>query len=377
MPHSSMLNPLFIQHDASMRLNAFATSMLRMTLLIALTNAVFPALATWYPADIISNGQKSTYTPLTQASKAWRICALLPHGKDQYWWGVAFGLSQEARRQGVTLGIYDAGGYDKIEQQKQQLRDCYALKAQAYIIAANTADGLVTDIEQLIAAGIPVIDLVNGIATDKLTSRSLVSFEDMSTAATDYIAAQQLTPIDKGSPKLKVAWFPGPKDASWVIAAEQGFRQAAAKHEFEIIEGGYGATELFIQADLVRKTLTKQSIDYVVANAVAATFAARLLDRQSEPAGKVIAFYSNAQTIELVQKKQLLATVSDFPVLQARIAVDLAVRALEGAPYPRRVSPMIKVISQDNVNQIDLEQILAPENQWMIHQDLPTLSETR
>lgn len=63
MPHSSMLNPLFIQHDASMRLNAFATSMLRMTLLIALTNAAFPALATWYPADIISDGQKSTYTP--------------------------------------------------------------------------------------------------------------------------------------------------------------------------------------------------------------------------------------------------------------------------------------------------------------------------
>ncbi|WP_446444547.1 hypothetical protein [Shewanella sp. 1180_01] len=63
--------------------------------------------------------------------------------------------------------------------------------------------------------------------------------------------------------------------------------------------------------------------------------------------------------------------------MQARIAIDLAVRTLEGAPYPRRVSPVIKVISQDNIHQIDLEQILAPENQWMIHQDLPSVKGTR
>ncbi|BFL85857.1 TMAO reductase system periplasmic protein TorT [Shewanella baltica] len=274
--------------------------------------------AAWYPADVIADGQKTLYTPLTKANQAWRICALLPHGKDQYWWGVAFGLSQEAERQGVTLGIYDAGGYDKIEQQKQQLHDCYALKAQAYIIAANTADGLIADIEQLSAAGIPVIDLVNGIATDKLTSRSLVSFEEMSVAATEYIAAQQREAINQDSPKLKVAWFPGPKGASWVMAAEQGFRQAAGKQAFEVIEGGYGTTELFVQADLVRKVLAKQSVDYVIANAVAATFAARFLDGRRNQTGKVIAFYSNAQTIELVQKKQLLATVSDSPVLQAQ-----------------------------------------------------------
>ncbi|WP_413485349.1 hypothetical protein [Shewanella baltica] len=156
-----------------------------------------------------------------------------------------------------------------------------------------------------------------------------------------------------------------------------GIRQAAAKQEFDTIEGGYGTTELFVQADLVRKVLAKQSVDYVIANAVAATFAARFLDGRRNQTGKVIAFYSNAQTIELVQKKQLLATVSDSPVLQARIAIDLAVRALEGAPYPRRVSPVIKVISQDNIHQIDLEQILAPENQWMIHQDLPSLNGAR
>ncbi|MEN8618347.1 TMAO reductase system periplasmic protein TorT [Shewanella baltica] len=372
-----MLSSLFTYHHEPMHLTAFFARSLRIYLLLILSSFVFALQAAWYPADVIADGQKPLYTPLAKANQAWRICALLPHGKDQYWWGVAFGLSQEAERQGVTLGIYDAGGYDKIEQQRQQLHDCYALKAQAYIIAANTADGLIADIEQLSAAGIPVIDLVNGIATDKLTSRSLVSFEDMSVAATEYIAAQQREAINQDSPKLKVAWFPGPKGASWVIAAEQGFRQAAAKQAFEIIEGGYGTTELFVQADLVRKVLAKQSVDYVIANAVAATFAARFLDGRRNQTGKVIAFYSNAQTIELVQKKQLLATVSDSPVLQARIAIDLAVRALEGAPYPHRVSPVIKVISQDNIHQIDLEQILAPENQWMIHQDLPSINGTR
>ena len=60
---------------------------------------------------VFADGKARDYVPLAHASRPWRICTLLPHGIDRYWWGVAWGLDEEARRQGVQLGIYEAGGY--------------------------------------------------------------------------------------------------------------------------------------------------------------------------------------------------------------------------------------------------------------------------
>lgn len=70
----------------------------------------FSAFASdWFPVSVAADGKAQQYQPLVKAHTLWRICALLPHGKDHYWWGVAWGLSEEASRLGVMLGIYEAG----------------------------------------------------------------------------------------------------------------------------------------------------------------------------------------------------------------------------------------------------------------------------
>lgn len=78
----------------------------------------------WFPLTVVADGKTKQYQPLPKATKQWRLCALLPHGKDHYWWGVAWGLSEEAARQGVMLGIYEAGGYENAEKQRAQLALC-------------------------------------------------------------------------------------------------------------------------------------------------------------------------------------------------------------------------------------------------------------
>lgn len=117
----------------------------------------------WFPVDVQADGKTMAYHPIQQTSKAWRLCALLPHGKDHYWWGVSWGLAEEAKRQRVELGIYEAGGYEHLARQRQQLQHCVENKADALIIAAISSDGLNDLIAQLKAANIPVIDLINGI----------------------------------------------------------------------------------------------------------------------------------------------------------------------------------------------------------------------
>ncbi|MCL2917782.1 TMAO reductase system periplasmic protein TorT [Shewanella litorisediminis] len=334
--------------------------------LLLLSLIVFPVLADSPALEMHIDGKNGIYQAPDKATRPWRICALLPHGKDHYWWGVAWGLSQEAERLGVEIGIYNAGGYDKLEVQQQQLRDCHKLKADAYIIAAISADGLNEQAALLMADGIPVIDLVNGMSTDKVSSRSLVQFSDMVRAAVEFMLSQTAAKTRQ----IELGWFPGPEGAAWVMDAEIGLKKTIVDQAIQLHHGGYGVTETFVQANLVRNMVAERHPDYIIANAVAASIASKYFIDGKRGNTKVISFYSNPQTIELVRDGRLQATVTDSPVLQARVAVDLTVQWLEQGSAPRLVSPVIQVLTSENLAEADLSLTLPPEHQWMIHQDL-------
>ena len=318
----------------------------------------------WFPVDVQADGKKLQYQPLPKVSKAWRLCALLPHGKDHYWWGVSWGLAEEAKRQGVQLGIYEAGGYENLPRQRQQLQDCVKNNADALIIGAISSEGLNDLILKLKNSGIPVIDLINGIKSPAITARSSVSFADM--------AAQSIQYLLKHSQQqnVSVAWFPGPAQAAWVQDAERGLKQVLEGSQIQLIHGGYGATDNFSQATLVRQLFGNQQPTYVLANAVAAGVAQNFISAEHLTKTEVMAYYANPQVVRLIQSGQLLAAATDSPVIQARISIDLALRILEQQPYAKQVSPQIRILDGHSIEQLPLQQIIAPKQQWMIRQPL-------
>lgn len=339
------------------------------SLMLALCSLNPVRASEWYPVPVVADGQQTLYTPLSVAATRWRICALLPHGKDNYWWGVAWGLAQEAQRLNVTLGIYEAGGYQHLDKQRKQLQHCRKLKADAFIIAAISADGLEQELQQLAEAGIPVVDLVNGIESEYITAHSLVSFADMAATAALYIFNRQ-SPTDKA---LQIGWLPGPAEAKWVQDAEIGLKSVLQGKNAQLQHGGYGATESFVQANLIQNffRFNKSHVDFVLANAVAAELAVKYLQKyRADTAPPVVAFYSNAEVLRLLKSGELLAAATDSPVIQSRIAVDLAVRILQQQPYAKLVSPQIEMLDQSNLAQFDLRRILPPEEQWIIRRSL-------
>lgn len=347
---------------------------------------ICPALAAhWFPVPVIADGQKQQYTPLPKAQRQWRLCALLPHGKDHYWWGVAWGLSEEAARQGVMLGIYEAGGYENAAKQVEQFRLCAQKKADAYMIAAISANGLDAQIRELSARGIPVIDLINGIDSAGVSSHSSLSFAGMSVAAARYILKLH------GNKPLKLAWFPGPEGAAWVRDAETGLTKALQGSQTQVLHAGYGPTDAFSQAGLARNFFAKNpDVDVVLANAVAAKVVSQLLHQQllhkeqagksqgvAKPLPKIVAYYANPAVIELLQQGQIAAAVTDSPVLQARIAVDLAIRLLQKERVPAYVAPQIEVLQADNLASYPMDRLLPPDEQWIIRRELLDLPDEK
>ncbi|NWL76237.1 TMAO reductase system periplasmic protein TorT [Pseudomonas taiwanensis] len=336
-------------------------------LLLSWLSATSCVAAEWFPLQVEVDGRQASYQPLTGASKPWRICALLPHGMDRYWWGVAWGLDEEAQRQGIQLGVYEAGGYQFPDMQRAQLTRCGQLAADAYVIAAISAKGLCDEIALLHRDKVPVIDLINRIDCPGITARAQVDFADMAKAAMTYIREHS------GGRPVRVGWLPGPEDAGWVADAERGLKEFGSQGGVTLIAGGYGPVDRSTQATLVRQLLAREpELDYILGNAEAAAFAGQLVrSAGSRYKAQVVSLYATERVLEAIADGSVLASPTDSPVVQARVAVDLAIRALEGRQSPRRVSPRIEVIDRNNLQRFDISHLMPPSGHWMIRQDLP------
>ena len=298
------------------------------------------------------------YQPLDKARQRWRLCAALPHRKDDYWRAVEWGLTAEANRMGVELQLIYAGGYDQLPQQIRQLRErCQDGQHDAVILGAIDEQGLNDSIRDLQQAGLPVIDLVNGVQSPAVSAKAMVSFRDMGAAAARYINAL----CQREQRRFRIAWLPGPAGAAWVRTGDEGFRGTLDPQCGEIVHAAFGDTGIRVQMGLVEAALRADpALDLIVGTAVTAEAASHLLRTRPQSQTRVIAYYMNASVYRGLREQRILATPTDAPVIQARLAVDLAVRVLEKQPYPLRVGPRIQVLDQQTLADFAPDTALAP-----------------
>ena len=315
----------------------------------------------WKPAfNMDSPRTKMDYVPLSKASKQWDICVSFPHMKDAYWSAVNFGVVEESKRLGVKMQLVEAGGYTNLNKQISQIEDCVAGGADAVVIGAISFDGLNNLVKDIRSKGIPVIDVINGMSSKELSAKSLVSFGEMGFKAGEYVAKKH----PNGSKAVKVAWFPGPPGAGWVEAGNEGFQNAIKGSAINVVETKYGDTGKEVQLKLVEDTLEAHpDIEYVIGTAVTAEAAVGLL-RSRGLLGKVkiMSYYFTPGVFQGIKRGQILAAPTDSTVIQGRVAIDQAVRILEGKSYEKHVGPNLYVVDADNVNSFDRDAAMAPDN---------------
>jgi protein TorT len=324
--------------------------------------------ADWYPYDaakieppFAADGKSEdvSYVPLEKASKPWQICVSFPHMKDAYWLGVDYGVAEEAARLGVKMNLAEAGGYTELNKQISQIEDCVASGANAVVIGAISFDGLNNLVTEVSKKGIPVIDVINGISSPDIAAKSLVSFYTMGAETGAYLAKKH----PAGSEEVEVGWFPGPAGAGWVEAAHKGFMDAVKGSAVKVLEPKFGDTGKEVQLKLVEDELQAHpDIRYIAGTAVTAE-AAQGLIRERGLQGKVdlLAFYMTPGVYEGIKRGFILAAPADSMVIQGRIAIDQAVRILEGKDYTKHVGPKIFVVDPSNVNDVPQTNILPPD----------------
>jgi len=325
--------------------------------------------ANWFPykAEAIEpafaadgKAKEITYTPLGKASKKWDICVSFPHMKDAYWLGVDYGVVEEAKRLGVKMQLVEAGGYTNLAKQISQIEDCIARGAQAVVIGAISADGMGNVVKEAAAKKIPVIDLVNGINSPDLSAKSLVSFFVMGRTTGEYLAKKH----PAGSAKVKVGWFPGPAGAGWVEAAHKGFMEAVKGSAVEVLDPKYGDTGKEAQAKLIEDVLNSNpDLSYIAGTAVTAEAGVGILrSRGLDKKVKLLSFYLTPGVWDGIASGRILASPADSMVIQGRVAIDQAVRLLEGKEVIKHVGPKIFAVDQENIKKLRRDDVLAPAN---------------
>ncbi len=317
--------------------------------------APYPVEVWSVPGDATSPRTVMDYVPVT-ATHAWNICVSFPHMKDAYWLAVDYGAVEESRRQGVSMTLVEAGGYTNLDTQISQIEDCVQGGADAVVVGAISFDGLNNLVDEIAAQGIPVIDVINGMSSENLTAKSLVSFGEMGANACSWLANHV------GDEATSIAWFPGPAGAGWVEAGNAGCVGALEGTSVTIVDTKFGDTGKEAQSILIEDALAANpDVDFIVGTAVTAEAATSILrDRGLDDEIGVVSYYFTPGIFEGLQSGRILAAPTDSPVIQARIAIDQAVRALEGLDFEEHVGPALFVVDVDTIDTFDSTSTLAP-----------------
>jgi len=314
-----------------------------------------------FPVELVNDGKKADYDwkliKPSEITKPWKICVLFPHLKDSYWLAADYGIADEIHRTGVAMTLYEAGGYTNLSTQLRQMDNCIAQKFDAIILGAISADGVGPLVKKAVENGIPVIDFVNGVNGADVSAHALVSFYDLAVTTGKYIVDQS-----KGQP-LKVAFFPGPQGAGWSDDAVRGLNDAIKGSKVELAVTRRGDTGLNVQLDMINNALqTYDNLNWIVGVDIAAQ-AAAVAVRNANLSDKVhvAAFDIIPPVYEDIVAGATKASPTDFTSLQGRLAVDMALRLLEGQKLPaNRAGPKPAMVTSDSVKGFTMTDMFAP-----------------
>lgn len=319
-----------------------------------------------FPSASLASPKTETWQSVKPA-KQYHIGVLLPHLNDSYWETTNYGIVAHARELGLKITVYLAGSYSNLGNQGSQLKA---------LIIRDKVDGIIlgsvdyTKMDPFVAkagdAGVPVVALINDVYAPAITAKSMVSFHEMGYKAGEFVMEHA------GSRDFRVAFLPGPQESGWAPDTFDGFRQAVSERQskgqrIDILPPLYGDTRKDVQQmrlDILNKK-EYAGVDYLVGNAVAAVEAVTYLKRQhnKHPNAKIVATYLTSRVFEQIEEGLILAAPSDQIVSQCRIAVDMVVRTLNGEKagrnFPFRASPLIPLITTDNIGQFVYEHLFG------------------
>ena len=304
------------------------------------------------------------YVPLSpdEVTKKWHLCVLVPHMKDSVWVSINYGHVREARRLGVQLTVFEAGGYPNLTRQLAQYDDCVALGVDAIVFSAISEEGLTRKVQEGREKGIVQVASANTVS--ERMPYDAASFPDNYTQG--LVAGQYIAEFykDQEAP-IGLVDVPGPQGANWAESSAKGVEDGIAGSNVTILKKVWGDTGKSVQLKLVEDVLQAYpEVRVLVGNAVMNEVAPSALEEADISGVEVVGNYANTGSLALIKSGDVLGAPLQMMVPISSVAIDQAVRILEGKPFLKRVRPLAAMLTRFNVNDMDLESLEFGPADW-------------
>lgn len=295
------------------------------------------------------SGKPVTYEslPAKSASKKWNICYLMPHTTNDVMRAYIYGAVDEAKRLGVKLTTYDAGGYGNVDKQLAQFDDCMTLGADAIIVFAVSTTGLSQKIREARAKGVIVVDNNVGVDTEA-DARVVVAYTGVGRKLGETLAAKH----PAGSGKVSVVLMPGPAGIPWAEDSVIGFKEGIKGSDVVVEKVVYGQAGRLDQQPLVEDALvTYPKLNYIVGMGTSIEAALNSLREQGR-LGQV-GLYATFITPDLmnpIRKGDVAGVVVENSTIIDKLLIDMTVRALEKKLTYKDAIPAVTLVDKSNLD---------------------------
>lgn len=303
------------------------------------------------------------YQPLTTATKPWKLCAVYPHLRDSYWLSINYGMVEHAKQLGVQLNVLEAGGYNNLEKQQSQLEECRAWGADAIILGTVDRSAYNGKLGQL-TGNIPVFATINDLDTSDPDSKKHIiarvgtSWYNMGHKTGEFLAKRH----PRGSGIVNVALLPGPLQRGGTKPVVQGFIDAIADSDINIVSTLWADNSKELQRNLIHQLYASgHHIDYIVGGAVPAEVAISELRATGQSDDiKVVSTYLSHGVYRGLLRHKILFAPTDKMAQQAMLSIDQAVRYLEHKPLQLDLGPIVEGLTPSHLPEAIIADSLSP-----------------
>ncbi|MFE5185352.1 substrate-binding domain-containing protein [Streptomyces sp. NPDC056628] len=253
------------------------------------------------------------------------------------------GAQAEARKLGVDLTVTDA--QNDASQQANQLQNFTSSGVGAIVVNPVDSDAASNSVKAAGKAGIPVVAVDRGV-NDARTA-TLVASDNV---AGGELAAKSIA--EKLGGKGKIVILQGQAGTSAARERAQGFADGLkAFPGIEVVAqqpADFDRTKgLDVMSNLLQAHPDVQGV--IAANDEMALGAIKALGSKAGTSVSVVGFDGTPDGLKAVEGGSLYASVAQQPSQLGRIAVDNALKALDGKKVEQTVKVPVKVVTQQNV----------------------------
>lgn len=281
----------------------------------------------------------------------YRLGALVPHIKDPYWVGNAYGIWQAAKDLGITIEFMAADGYGDMVGQSRQIDD----------LIVKGVDGILIASVDYAAMG-PIVKS----AWDKgiFVAYNQVPADDPYAPSTerDWHAAGWQIGAAYGDrwPVGRVIVLSGPPGVTWAEGSGRGIADALKTYPgIEVVTVRSHEMDLPKIMSLTEDLLTTYGkvdailsyTDFGAKGIIAALRSAGYAPGEVKTSGNPV----NKETVELMKEGWFTLGQSDAPCRHGASTVWLLVNMLNGSPVPHTLNLPTRIITLEDLPQVEAE----------------------